>query len=51
MRSKTPPTTMPRSSGVGPPSPKVRWRGSFGYLTALIEQDGPDERVPLCRIE
>jgi len=21
------------------------------YLTALIEQDGPDERVPLCRIE
>jgi len=35
------------------PSPKsrFRWRGSFGYLTALIEQDGPDERVPLCRIE
>ena len=30
---------------------EVRWRGSFGYLTALIEQDGPDERVPLCRIE
>ncbi|KUO09486.1 hypothetical protein AQJ91_48295 [Streptomyces dysideae] len=30
---------------------EVRWRGSFGYLTALIAQDGPDERVPLCRIE
>ena len=31
---------------------EIRWRGSFGYLTALIEQPGdPDERVPLCRIQ
>jgi hypothetical protein len=29
----------------------VRWRGSFGYLTAIIEHNGEDEHIPLCRIE
>jgi hypothetical protein len=29
----------------------VRWRGSFSYLTAIVEDDGEDERIPLCRIE
>ncbi|MBV9023220.1 MAG: hypothetical protein JO362_05360 [Streptomycetaceae bacterium] len=29
----------------------VRWRGSFGYLAAIIEHDGQDEHIPLCRIE
>jgi hypothetical protein len=29
----------------------VRWRGSFGYLAAIIEHDRQDEHIPLCRIE
>jgi hypothetical protein len=27
-----------------------RWRGSFGYITAIMEIDGHDEHIPLCRI-
>ncbi|MEU9063964.1 hypothetical protein AB0D13_35180 [Streptomyces sp. NPDC048430] len=29
----------------------TRWRGSFGYLTAIVEKEGEDVRIPLCRIE
>jgi hypothetical protein len=29
----------------------TRWRGSFGYLTAIVEEEGKDVRIPLCRIE
>jgi hypothetical protein len=30
----------------------IRWRGSFGYLTAWAgEGDDNDEQIPLCRIE
>jgi hypothetical protein len=30
----------------------IRWRGSFGYLTGLAEDDnGNEEQIPLCRIE
>ncbi|MGI5133587.1 hypothetical protein [Streptomyces sp. CA-106110] len=29
----------------------IRWRGSFSYLTAIIQRGGQDERIPLCRIE
>lgn len=29
----------------------TRWRGSFGYLTAIVEEEGEDVRIPLCRIE
>jgi len=30
----------------------IRWRGSFGYLTAWAgEGDDDDEQIPLCRIE
>ena len=29
----------------------TRWRGSFGYLAALVGPEGEEERIPLCRIE
>jgi hypothetical protein len=30
----------------------IRWRGSFGYLTAWAGHgDDDDEQIPLCRIE
>lgn len=29
----------------------TRWRGSFGYFTALIGPEEEQERIPLCRIE
>ncbi|WP_406437357.1 hypothetical protein OHB00_23715 [Streptomyces sp. NBC_00631] len=29
----------------------TRSRGSFGYLTAIVEEEGEDVRIPLCRIE
>jgi hypothetical protein len=29
----------------------VHWRGSFGYMAAIVERDGQDEHIPLCRIE
>ncbi len=30
----------------------IRWRGSFGYLTAWAgEGDDNDEQIPLCRIQ
>ncbi len=30
----------------------IRWRGSFGYLTAWAgDGDDNDEQIPLCRIE
>jgi hypothetical protein len=29
----------------------TRWRGSYGYLTAIIEEHGQDVHIPLCRIE
>ncbi len=30
----------------------IRWRGSYGYLTAWAgEGDDNDEQIPLCRIE
>jgi hypothetical protein len=29
----------------------TRWRGSYGYLTAIVEENGQDIHVPLCRIE
>lgn len=28
----------------------TRWGGSFGHLTAIVEKEGEDVRVPLCRI-
>ncbi len=29
----------------------TRWRGSYGYLTAIVEENGQDMPLPLCRIE
>lgn len=29
----------------------TRWRGSYGYLTAIVEENGQDVHIPLCRIE
>ena len=30
----------------------IRWRGSYGYLTAWAgDGDNDDEQIPLCRIE
>lgn len=29
----------------------TRWRGSFGYIAALVGPNDRQERIPLCRIE
>ena len=29
----------------------IRWRGSYGYLTAWAEGNDDAEQIPLCRIE
>jgi hypothetical protein len=29
----------------------TRWRGSYGYLTAIVKEDGTDVHIPLCRIQ
>ncbi|MEU9380222.1 hypothetical protein AB0D38_04105 [Streptomyces sp. NPDC048279] len=29
----------------------TRWRGSFGHLTAIVEEESEDVRIPLYRIE